>query len=236
MPLLFDFIDRQFIHNRPPDPAFSFAGQTVIVTGGSSGLGLAASQKLIERGASCVILACRGLPKAEAAADAIRASTGCDAHRVRVMHLDLNSYASVLEFASRVEAELPRLDALLLNAGLAPMKFSTTEGNEETITTNVVSLALLALLLHPMLSRSARESGAYAHITVTGSELYEYAKFEERKAGEGAIFEALADEKKWSASDRYNTSKLLALFVVKQIAALSPVDKSGVIVNCVAPG
>lgn len=97
MSFLAAFIDRQFIHNRPAEPTFSFEGQTVIVTGASSGLGLAASQKFIEHGASSVILACRGLPKAEAAADAIRKSTGCDASRVRVMHLDLSSYASVLD-------------------------------------------------------------------------------------------------------------------------------------------
>jgi hypothetical protein len=71
---------------------------------------------------------------------------------------------------------------------------------------------------------------------VTGSELYEFAKFKESSAPAGQLFAALNDESKANMSDRYNVSKLLAIFVVKQIAALSPVSSSGVIVNCVAPG
>ena len=151
-------------------------------------------------------------------------------------HLDLSSYASVREFADRVKAELPRVDVLIANAGIGTRKFQMTEDNEETITTNVVSMSLLAFLLHPKLRETAEKYETQTHLTVTGSELYEVASFKESKAPDGQIFATLNDKSSAKMSDRYNVSKLLAIFVVKQIAALSPIASSGVIVNCVAPG
>jgi len=64
----------------------------------------------------------------------------------------------------------------------------------------------------------------------------EVAKFKELSAPQGQLFTALADEKKSDMSDRYNISKLLGMFVVRQLADMAPFTSSGVIVNCVAPG
>ena len=229
------FIYRQFIYE-PPVPTASFKGKTAIVTGASSGLGLEACRWMVRLGASQVILACRNVEKAKAAAKDIQATTSCSSDILQVWHLDLSSYASVQAFSDRVKAELPRVDVLIANAGLATLKFRITEDNEETITTNVVSMSLLAFLLHPKLRETAAKYNTETHFTVTGSELYEVAKFKERKAPAGELFATLNDESKASMFDRYNVSKLLAIFVVKQIAALSPTSSSGVIVNCVAPG
>jgi NAD(P)-dependent dehydrogenase (short-subunit alcohol dehydrogenase family) len=148
----------------------------------------------------------------------------------------MGSYASVQAFSDRVKAELPRLDVLIGNAGLGTDKFRMTEDNEEMITTNVVSLALLAFLLHPKLRETAMKYNTQTHFTVTASELYEVAKFKERKAPAGQLFATLNDKSKANMGDRYNISKLLAIFVIKQMAALSPLSSSQVIVNCVAPG
>lgn len=235
MSFLLAFIRRQFF-TAPPVPTASFAGRTIIVTGSSSGLGLEASRYFVRLGASRVILACRNVEKAKAAAKDIQATTSCSSDAVEVWQLDLSSYASVLAFSEKVNTELPRLDVLVNNAGLGTRNFRTTEGNEEMITTNVLSMALLACLLHPKLSETAKKYGTQTHITVTGSELYEVAKFQEREVPEGQIFQTLNNKSKSNMFDRYNVSKLLSIFVVKQIAAISPVSKSGVIVDCVAPG
>ena len=229
------FIYRQFIYE-PPIPKASFQGQTVIVTGANSGLGLEACRWMVHLGASSVILACRNVEKGEAAAKDIQATTSCSSDNLQVWHLDLSSYASVQAFSDRVKTELPRVDVLLANAGIGTWKFRVTEDNEETITTNVVSMSLLAFLLYPKLRETANNYNKQTHFTVTGSELYEVAKFKERRAPAGQLFATLNDESKAKMLDRYNVSKLLAIFVVKQIAALFPVTSSGVIVNCVAPG
>jgi len=229
------FVKRQFF-TEPPIPTASYKGKTVIVTGSSSGLGLEAARWIVRLGASKVILACRNVDKAKAATRDIQSTTSCSAETLAVWPLDMNSYASVQAFAEHVTTELPRVDALLLNAGIGTLNFRMTEGNEETITTNVVSLALLALLLHPKLRETAWQNKIQTHITITASELYEVAKFAEAKAPSGKIFATLNDEKAAGMRDRYNVSKLLDIFFVKQMAALSPLSDSAVIVNCVAPG
>ena len=235
MSFLAAFIYRQFIHS-PPVPTVSFKGRTAIVTGANSGLGLEACRWMVRLGATKVILACRNLEKGRAAANDIQATTSCSADALQVWHLDLSSYASVLAFAERAKAELPRLDVLLANAGRGTRIFNMTEDNEESITTNVVSMTLLSCLLHPKLHETAARYDTQTHLTVTASELYEVAAFKERKAPAGQLFATLNDKATANMSDRYNVSKLLGMFVVKQMAALAPLSSSGVIVNCVAPG
>lgn len=235
MVLLFDFFYRQFIHT-PPAPTVSYNGQTIIVTGSNTGLGLEACRMMVCLGASQIILAVRNVEKGKAAAKDIQETTSCSADMLQVWHLDMSSYASVLSFADRVRSDLPRLDVLLGNAGLVKGKFGMTEDNEEVITTNVVSTALLGFLIHPKLHETAMKFNTQTHFTVTGSELYEFAKFKEGKAPDGKIFATLNDEKTANMDDRYETSKLLLEFVVKQMASMYPVASSGVIVNAVAPG
>ncbi len=229
------FIYRQFIYE-PPVPTASFKGKTTIVTGASSGLGLEACRWMARLGASQIILACRNVEKAKAAAKDIQETTLCSSDTLQVWHLDMSSYASVQAFSDRVKAELPRVDVLMANAGVGTQKFRMTEDNEETITTNVVSMSLLAFLLHSKLRETADQHNTQTHITVTASELYEVAKFKERKAPAGQLFATLNDKSEASMFDRYNVSQLLEIFIVKQIAALSPISSSGVIVNSVAPG
>ena len=229
------FIHRQFIY-KPPAPTASFEGRTVIVTGGSGGLGLEAARWTIRLGASRVILACRNLEKGKAAAKSLQETTLCPSGTIDVWRVDLGSYASVQAFAKRVKDELPRLDVLLGNAGIWTDVFRKTEDNEESITTNVVSLALLGFLLIPKLRETAVKYNKRTHFTVTGSELYEVAKFKERKAPPGQLFETLNDKNKTVMGDRYNVSKLLVIFLVKQMAEMLPLASNNIIVNCVAPG
>lgn len=235
MSFFFAFIKRQFFVT-PPIPTASFKSKIVIVTGSNTGLGLEAVRWIVRLGASRVILACRNTDKGNAAAMNIQNSTGCSPDTLEVWKLDMSSYASVIAFAERAKIELPRLDALLANAGMMKNKFTMTEDNEESITTNVVSTALLSFLLHPKLRETAQQFGTPTHLTLTASELYQMAKFKERNAPYGRIFATLNDENKANMGDRYNVTKLLDVFIVKQIGAMSSLQASGVIVNCVAPG
>jgi NAD(P)-dependent dehydrogenase (short-subunit alcohol dehydrogenase family) len=179
---------------------------------------------MVRLGASQVILACRNVEKGKAAAKDIQTTTSCSADALQVWHLDVSSYASVTAFADRVKAELPRLDVLIANAGIGTLEFRMTEDNEETITTNVVSMSLPACLVLPKLRETALKFNTNTHFTVTASELYEVAKFKERKAPAGQIFATLNDKAKSKANmgDRYHTSKLLVIFFIKHLAAMSP--------------
>src|SRR5262249_34335731 len=90
-------------------------GKVALVTGGASGLGQAAARVLAERGAH-VILTARDIPKGEAVAEGIRASTGN--RHVEVEELELGSLADVRAFASRFLARHPSLHVLVNNAGV----------------------------------------------------------------------------------------------------------------------
>lgn len=182
-----------------PYPTRSFSGQTIIVTGSNVGLGLEAARHFTRLGAAKVILAVRSLSKGEAAKQSIEEST----HRkgvVEVWHLDLGSYESVKEFAKKAQ-ELDRLDALVENAGIAKTSWSVMEDNEATITVNVVSTFLLALLLLPKLRESAQKYNITPHLSVTCSEVHAWSPFKERKSAN--IFDTLNNAgKKADMQDR----------------------------------
>lgn len=86
------------------------SGQTAIVTGGYSGLGLETVKALAAAGAR-VIVPVRSPEKADAALE------GVDGDIV-MTPMDLADLASVAGFAARMRAELPRLDLLINNAGI----------------------------------------------------------------------------------------------------------------------
>lgn len=70
----------RFLHSQffvtPPKPTKSFEGQTVIVTGSSAGLGLAAARQITQLNAAKVILAVRTVSKGETVKKSIEAATG----------------------------------------------------------------------------------------------------------------------------------------------------------------
>jgi NAD(P)-dependent dehydrogenase (short-subunit alcohol dehydrogenase family) len=74
MGFMFDFLKSQLFF-RLPYPTSNFGGQTVVVTGSNTGLGLEAARHIVRLGADKVILAVRNTSKGEAAAQDILAST-----------------------------------------------------------------------------------------------------------------------------------------------------------------
>jgi NAD(P)-dependent dehydrogenase (short-subunit alcohol dehydrogenase family) len=128
-------------------------GKLALVTGGSSGLGQETARVLALRGAH-VILTARDLPKGEAVAAAIRASTGNQ--QVEVEALELGSLAQIREFAARFLQRHPRLDLLIDNAGVMACPFAkTTDGFEMQFGTNHLGHFLLTALLVPALRAAA---------------------------------------------------------------------------------
>ncbi|KAI9706662.1 MAG: hypothetical protein M1836_003671 [Candelina mexicana] len=214
-----------------PYPDHSFANQTIIVTGSNVGLGLEAARHFVRLNAKKVILAVRNLDKGNAAKQSIEETTGRK-NVVDVWHLDLQSYDSVKKFVKRAEG-LERLDVVVENAGILTWDFKLAEDNEATITTNVVSTMLMALLILPKLRESATRFGITPHLCIVSSEVHLFTSFPERKSEN--IFATLNDEKTARMGDRYNVSKLLEVFAVREIAKQS--TKSPLVVlNLINPG
>jgi protochlorophyllide reductase len=99
-------------------------GKVAVVTGSNDGLGLETAVLLAGAGAK-VVMACRNLDKAHAAAERV-------GHDATVVPLDLASLASVREAAARIQAAESRLDILVNNAGLMAVDLSRTEDGFET--------------------------------------------------------------------------------------------------------
>ncbi|KAK0878752.1 hypothetical protein LTR87_007347, partial [Friedmanniomyces endolithicus] len=153
----------------PSTPSTSCTGKTIIVTGANTGLGKEAARKFVELGAEKVILGCRNAEKGEAAKRDIEVSTGRSGV-VEVWELDLGDYGSVGRFVERAKG-LRRLDVVVENAGINTSKFVEVGGNESTITVNVVSTFLLALLILPKLQETAKLQGTTPNLTIVSSEV-----------------------------------------------------------------
>jgi retinol dehydrogenase 12 len=212
----------------------SFNNQTVIVTGSNIGLGFEAAKHIVRMNAEKVILAVRSAEKGEAAKREIETVTG-RTRVVEVWSLDLQSYESVKEFAAKA-SKLPRLDVLLENAGISTMKWTVAEGHESTIITNVISTFLLALLLLPKLKESGQKYNFTPHLVIVSSEVHFFTTMPERNDASGSIFGTLADKKKFRLTDRYNVSKILEVFAVRQMVEDEAKVGYPVIINYLTPG
>jgi dehydrogenase/reductase SDR family protein 12 len=131
----------------------SLAGRVCLVTGASSGLGLAASTGLARLGASLHLLV-RDAGRGEQARRRISTETGND--DVRCELVDMSLRASVRACAERILATGEPVHVLVHNAGVLPAERSeTAEGLELTFATNVVGPHLLTRLLRDRLVASA---------------------------------------------------------------------------------
>lgn len=184
----------------PPIPTGSYEGQVIIVTGSNTGLGFEAVKHLIRLGASKVILAVRTIKKGEKAVEDVIASTKCTPSRLEVWPLDLSNFSSVKAFGARART-LPRLDAVIQNAGILTNNWGTTEGNEQHVTVNIISAALFGLEVLPKLRESAKKTGLTGRLSFVGSDLHIIAKFKERTAS-GGIIPALNNKETSDMADR----------------------------------
>lgn len=76
---------------------------------------------------------------------------------VKLLELDLNRFASIPAFVEKLEQAVDRLDFAILNAGCTRTKYTPTpDGYEETIQVNVLATGLLAVLLLPLLGKTAQ--------------------------------------------------------------------------------
>ncbi len=134
-------------------PPPSLAGRTVLVTGATSGLGLATACGVARLGAR-VVLTARGDDRGERAAETVRrAAPGAD---VSYLLADMGEFDQVRDLASAFLAGNGRLDVLVHNAGaLTPDRRTTGSGLELTVASQVAAPYLLTGLLLPALRAAA---------------------------------------------------------------------------------
>jgi NAD(P)-dependent dehydrogenase (short-subunit alcohol dehydrogenase family) len=128
--------------------------RTVVITGGTSGIGAGLARQLLASGHRVVAIGSSAANGAALQAEAARQDT---AERLAFRQVDLGSIARTTELAAELRGRYDTVDALVLCAGrYHPTRGETGEGLERTFALYVLSRFLLPELLHEPLSRADR--------------------------------------------------------------------------------
>jgi len=177
------------------------SGKTVLVTGGTAGIGLATAEGLARIGAAVAITG-RDRARAETAARQIRSAGGGHVH---VFVADLSSQAEVRRLADDVHTTLRSLDVLVNNVGGCwNTRHVTTDGLERTFALNHLAPFQLTHLLLDRL----REAPLPRVVTVASN-----------AHSTGHIdFDDLQGERSYSGARAYSQSKLANVLFSSELA------------------
>ncbi|MFJ4335724.1 glucose 1-dehydrogenase [Streptomyces sp. NPDC088935] len=131
-------------------PAGKYEGKHVVITGGSSGFGLATARLLVDEGAR-VLLTGRN----QATLDAAREQLGTNAVAVRS---DASSLTDIDALTDRVRTEFGTVDALFANAGVngfAPFEETTEELFDDILRINAKGPYFTVQKLAPLLAEGS---------------------------------------------------------------------------------
>jgi len=193
------------------------AGKTVLVTGGSSGIGRATAEGLTALGAR-VGIAGRDERRTRAAAQEIAAATGST---VDAFVADMSEQAQVRRLAAEVLDAYPRLDVLVNNVGgFWGTRRVTADGIEYTFAVNHLAPFLLTDLLLDRLKASAP-----ARVVTVSSGAHAMGRLN---------FDDLHGERHYSGQTAYNQSKLANVAFTYELARR--LEGTGVTATVLHPG
>ena len=182
--------------------SWNITDRNALVTGGNSGIGLAAATELASRGAN-VTIAARNPAKGLDAARHISRVADAD---VDVLELDLSDLTSVRSAASSFASSHDSLSVLVNNAGGMFGKRSTTaDGHETTFGTNYLGPWLFTYLLTDLLVASPP-----SRIINVGSSAHGYAK-------QGIAFADLQSSGRYKMMAVYGHSKLANMLHAREL-------------------
>ncbi|HEU0197274.1 MAG TPA: SDR family oxidoreductase [Nevskiaceae bacterium] len=119
-----------------------FAGRTIIVTGGGSGIGRCTAHELAALGAYVVLVG-----RTQSKLDAVRAEIAEDGGQAGTHACDIRDEAAVVAMVQAAVVERSHIDALVNNAGgqyLTPLEKITAKGWKAVVDTNLTGGFLVA--------------------------------------------------------------------------------------------
>jgi NAD(P)-dependent dehydrogenase (short-subunit alcohol dehydrogenase family) len=193
-------------------------GKVVVVTGGTSGIGQVAAERLAGMGARIVLVA-RDQARGQAAVERLRTRAPGIAHSLHLA--DLSVLGETKRVAAGIAAAEPRIDVLINNAGaLFNVRQVTPDGLEATFATNHMAYFTLTEGLRERLLSSAP-----ARIVNTASAAHRGMRLD---------FDDLQAERSFAGWRAYGRSKLCNILFTRELARR--LDGTGVTANCLHPG
>ena len=193
-------------------------GKTVLITGGTSGIGKATAVAVAAMGADVVVVG-RNPERGEAAVEEIRAQSHSEA--VELILADLSVQSEVRRLADEFQERHDRLDVLANNAGLVQSKRTETEdGIETTLAINHLAPFLLTNLLLERLEESAP-----SRVITVSSEAQRWGNMD---------FEDIQSTRKYRGFPVYGMTKLANIMFTYELA--ERLKGTGVTANCLHPG
>lgn len=194
------------------------SGSTVLVTGGTGGIGLATATGLAGLDARVGIVG-RSATRGEAAADEIRRLV--PSAEVDVFEADLSVQSEVRRLAREVERAYPRLDVLVNNAGgYWAHRHVTADGLERTFAVNHLAPFLLTHELRDLLVARAP-----ARVVTVSSGAQAMGRID---------LDDLQGERSYNGQRAYNQSKLANVLFTYELARR--LDGTGVTATVLHPG
>jgi retinol dehydrogenase 12 len=193
-------------------------GKTVVITGGTSGIGEVSAVALAKMGAR-IILVARDKARGDATLARLRDSAPGIAHNV--YFADLLRLAEMKRVAAQISDHESRIDVLINNAGaLFGRRRVTEDGLEYTFALNHMAYFVMTAGLRERLIASGP-----ARIISTASAMHQNATLD---------FDDLQSAKGFGAVKAYSRSKLCNILFTRELARR--LCGTGVTANCLHPG
>ena len=193
-------------------------GKTVVITGGTSGIGEVAAVALAKMGARIVLVA-RDKSRADATLALLRDSAPGIAHSA--YFADLLRMTEMKRVAAQIADQETRIDVLINNAGaLFGTRRLTEDGLERTFALNHMAYFVITAGLRERLSASAP-----SRIINTASAAHLRATLD---------FDDLQSATSFGAVKAYGRSKLCNILFTRELARR--LHDTGVTANCLHPG
>ncbi|KAI0260746.1 hypothetical protein BC834DRAFT_973199 [Gloeopeniophorella convolvens] len=228
---------REQLHTVPPVENVDLSGKTVVIVGANVGLGFEATKHFASMNPKRLVLGCRSEEKGRAALQAIQATGYKNAELALI---DLSRFETVSAFADAFIRDGSQIDIFVYNAGVALLEHRATgDGWEETIQVNHLSAVLLTIRLLPCVLKAVSSgSSRNPRVVIVSSDVHYWAKFSQDELASDKILRKISDKEHCTATvmaDRYNLSKLLSVFFVRELTKRLPAN-SPVVVIGINPG